>query len=301
MSLRLCGIINLNYLKNLDKKRQICIRIQKVDLTIIMDEKKYFEYNKKLWDERVESHKHSKFYNVKGFKAGKSSLNATELKEIGEVAGKSVLHLQCHFGMDTISFSRMGAREATGVDFSQDAIDEANHLATELKTDTRFVCANVYDLKEQLTGQFDMVYTSYGTIGWLPDLTRWADIISHFLNPGGFFYIIDFHPVLWMFETTSFDIKYSYFNTGPIREEVRGSYADRTHENVAIEYGWNHGLGEIISALINAGLQIEFMHEFPYSSYNNFHDMEQGKTGQWRFKQFGNKLPMMYSIKAVKG
>src|ERR1022692_2884479 len=190
-----------------------------------MNETKYFEYNRKLWDERVESHKHSKFYNVKGFKTGKSSLNATELKEIGEVAGKSVLHLQCHFGMDTISFSRMGAK-ATGVDFSQDAIDVGSQLAEELKTNTKFICANIYDLKDHLNERFDIVFTSYGTIGWLPDLTRWAEIISHYLNKGGFFYIIDFHPVLWMFDNTSFDIKYSYFNTGPIREEVRGSYAD---------------------------------------------------------------------------
>src|SRR5580700_6127856 len=206
-----------------------------------MKEEKYFEYNRKLWDERVESHKNSKFYNVKDFKAGKTSLNATELAEIGDISGKSILHLQCHFGMDTISFSRMGAK-ATGVDFSDDAIDLGRELAKELKTETRFISANIYDLKEQLDSKFDIVFTSYGTVGWLPDLTRWAEIISHHLKKGGYFYIIDFHPVLWIFDNTSFDIKYSYFNTGPIREEVRGSYADRANENVAIEYGWNHSL-----------------------------------------------------------
>jgi ubiquinone/menaquinone biosynthesis C-methylase UbiE len=264
-----------------------------------MNEPKYFEYNKKLWNDRVESHKQSKFYNLKAFKAGKTSLNEAELNEIGTVDGKSVLHLQCHFGMDTISFSRMGAK-ATGVDFSEEAIKEANDLARELKTDTKFILANIYDLPENLDGKFDIVFTSYGTVGWLPDLDRWAKVIAHFLKKGGYFYMIDFHPVLWMFDNTTFDIKYSYFNTGPIREEVRGSYADRYHENVAIEYGWNHGLSEIINALISNGLKISFVNEFPYSSYNVFNDMEQGKKGQWRFKQFGNKMPMMYSIKAEK-
>jgi SAM-dependent methyltransferase len=264
-----------------------------------MNEKKYFEFNKKLWNERVESHKHSKFYNVKSFRAGKTSLNTTEIQEIGDVTGKKILHLQCHFGMDTISFSRMGAT-ATGVDFSEIAIEEARHLAEEQETNTKFIVSNVYDLKENLGQKFDIVYTSYGTVGWLPDLDRWADIVSHCLVKGGFFYMIDFHPVLWMFDTLNFDIKYSYFNTGPIKEEVKGSYADRSNEQVAIEYGWNHSLGEIINALIGSGLKIEFVNEFPYSSYNVFHDMEQGKHGQWRFRQFGNKMPMMYSIKAVK-
>jgi ubiquinone/menaquinone biosynthesis C-methylase UbiE len=266
---------------------------------IPMNEKKYFDYNQKLWDDRVESHKNSKFYNVKGFKAGKTSLNAAELNEIGDVLGKSLLHLQCHFGMDTMSFSRMGAK-ATGMDFSEQAMHTAKDMAEELNLDTKFVCANVYDLKSHIDGPFDIVFTSYGTVGWLPDLTRWAEIISYYLAKGGFFYMIDFHPVLWMLDTTNFDIQYSYFNTGPIREEVQGSYANRNHEDIAIEYGWNHSLSEIVNALITAGLQIEFLNEFPYSSYNVFKDMEQGKPGQWRFKQHGNKLPMMYSIKAGK-
>ena len=264
-----------------------------------MNETKYFEYNRKLWDERVESHKNSSFYNVKGFKAGKTSMNATELAEIGDVSGKSILHLQCHFGMDTISLSRMGA-EAIGVDFSDDATTLGRDLAKELQTDTKFITANIYDLKEHLGRKFDIVFTSYGTVGWLPDLTRWAEIVSHFLKKGGMFYMIDFHPVIWMYDNKSWDIKYSYFNTGPIREEVHGSYADRYHENVAIEYGWNHSISEIINALINNGLQLQFLNEFPYSSYNVFQDMVQGKRGQWHFKSQGNKLPLMYSIKAVK-
>lgn len=264
-----------------------------------MNEKKYFEYNKQLWNDRVGSHINSKFYNVKGFKAGKTSLNKTELAEIGDVSGKKILHLQCHFGLDTISLSRMGAI-ATGVDFSDEAVNAARQLSADLKTDTRFILSNIYDLKEHLNEKFDMVFTSYGTIGWLPDLDHWAGIISHFLKKGGRFYMIDFHPVLWMFDNVTFDIKYSYFNTGPIREEVRGSYANRFGEDTAIEYGWNHSISELLNALLKNGLTLEFFNEFAYSSYNVFHDMEQGSRGQWRFRHFGNKMPMMYSIMSIK-
>ena len=159
----------------------------------------YFKANQELWNQRTRIHKDSDFYNLSSFKKGENALTSIELAELGDVIGKTILHLQCHFGMDSLSWSRMGA-EVTGVDLSDEAIKEANKLNDELGLNATFICSNVYDLKEHLDKKFDIVFTSYGTIGWLPDLDKWAAIISHFLKEGGIFYIADFHLVVLMFD-----------------------------------------------------------------------------------------------------
>ena len=138
-------------------------------------------------------------YNVEGFKAGRITLNDIEIEEIGAVEGKSLLHLQCHFGMDTMSWARLGA-EATGVDLSDASIDLANELNAELGLGTRFIRSNVYDLPDVLDGEFDIVYTSLGALCWLPDLTRWGQVIARFLKPGGTFYVRDEHPAGRIFD-----------------------------------------------------------------------------------------------------
>jgi len=259
----------------------------------------YFEANKELWNKRTAVHKDSSFYDLDAFKKGKSSLNKIELEELGDVKGKTLLHLQCHFGMDTMSWQRLGA-DCTGIDLSDEAINLAKSINNELQLDANFVCSNVYDLKENLDGQFDIVFTSYGTIGWLPDLDKWAEIIAHFLKPGGTFYIADFHPVLWMMDEHFKNIKYDYFNTSVIVEESTGTYTDRDAPISSMEYGWNHPFSEIFSALIKQGLAIHQFNEFPYSPYNCFNDVEQGEDGMWRIKGMDQKMPMMYSIKATK-
>jgi len=258
-----------------------------------------FAANKESWNKRTVFHKDSPFYDLDTFKKGKSSLNKIELDELGDVNGKSLLHLQCHFGMDTMSWQRLGAN-CTGVDLSDEAIELARSINDELQLDSAFVCSNVYDLKEHLDGQFDIVFTSYGTIGWLPDLDKWAEIIAHFLKPGGTFYIADFHPTLWMMDEEFKYIKYDYFNTSVIEEEKTGTYADKDAPIRFMEYGWNHPFSEIFSALIKNGLTIGEFHEFPYSPYNCFNEVEQGDDGMWRIKGMDEKMPMMYSIKAVK-
>src|SRR3569833_2969415 len=171
----------------------------------------YFEENKKLWNQRTTVHKDSSFYDVTSFLGGKSSLNEIELREIGDVKGIKILHLQCHFGMDSLSLARMGA-DVTGVDLSDAAIEEARKLNEELSLGAKFICCNVYELKNHLEEQFDIVFTSYGVIGWLPDLNKWAEIIGHFLKPGGFFYMAEFHPVVWMLDEDFKEVKYSYHN-----------------------------------------------------------------------------------------
>lgn len=259
----------------------------------------YFEENRQSWNKRTAVHKDSSFYDLASFKKGKSSLNKIELDELGDVTGKTMLHLQCHFGMDTMSWAREGAI-VTGVDLSDEAITLAEEINEELNLNAEFICCNVYDLKEHLNKKFDVVFTSYGTIGWLPDLDAWAEIVSYFLNPGGTFYIADFHPVLWMMDESFENIKYNYFNTDVITEVISGTYSDRSAPIKSIEHGWNHPFSEIITALLKKNLRVTQFNEFPFSPYNCFNNLEQGDDDMWRIKGMNEKMPMMYSIKAVK-
>lgn len=260
----------------------------------------YFEENKKLWNQRTAVHKDSSFYDVPSFLKGKTSLNQIELNELGDVKGKRILHLQCHFGMDTLSLARMGAT-VTGVDFSESAIDEAKKLNDQLGLDANFICCNVYDLRNHLTERFDMVFTSYGVIGWLPDLDEWAKLITHYLKPGGIFYMVEFHPVVWMMDEDFQGIKYYYHNKELIEIESQGTYTDRDAGIKAREYSWNHGLGEVINALISAGIGIRFLNEYSYSPYPCFNNLVQGDDGHWRVKGLEDKIPMVYSVKGRLG
>jgi SAM-dependent methyltransferase len=261
---------------------------------------KYFDANKSLWNKRVAYHKESELYDVESFRNGKTSLQHIELEEVGNVKGKSLLHLQCHFGEDTLSWARLGAK-VTGVDFSEEGINLARSLNDELNLNAKFICANIYDLENHLDEKFDIVFTSYGTIGWLNDLNEWARIINHYLKPGGTFYIVEFHNFLWMFDAEYKNLKYSYFfEEEPIAEENAGSYADKLADIKQIEFGWNHPLSEVINSLINNGLTIEFLHEFPYSVYDVFPNTVKGEDGWWRLKGLENIIPMMFSIKATK-
>jgi len=261
--------------------------------------KDYLQINREAWNAKAEVHFDSAFYDVEGFVKGKNSLNEIELNLLGNLQGKSVLHLQCHFGQDTISLSRLGAK-ATGVDFSDSAIEKARELARQLGTDTQFVCCPVYDLPQYLDETFDFVFTSYGTIGWLPDMEKWAAIIARFLKPGGQFVFVEFHPVVWMFDDDFSGIAYSYFNTGQITETESGTYADRksgiTHEYIM----WNHGIAEVLKSLLNHKLEILAFDEWNYSPYNCFRHTVEVEPGKFRIAHLDNKIPMLYSLKAVK-
>jgi len=259
----------------------------------------YFEANKALWNQRTAIHKNSDFYNLTAFKEGENVLTPIELAEIGDVKSKSMLHLQCHFGMDTLNWCRLGAK-CTGVDLSDDAIKLAQEINKELKLDANFVCCNVYDTSEFVKEQFDIVFTSYGTIGWLPDLKSWANIIAERLKPGGFFYIADFHPVLWMFDDDFTHIKYAYNNQEVIITENQGTYTDRNADIKGREYNWNHSISDILNALIAAGLKLEFFNEYMYSPYPCFRNITEYEKGKWHIKGMEGKIPMIYSLKAIK-
>ena len=259
----------------------------------------YFEANKDLWNQRTAVHKDSAFYDLAGFKAGTNVLTPIELNEIGDVKGKTLLHLQCHFGMDTMSFSRMGAK-CTGVDLSDDAIKLANEINDELKLDAKFVCCNVYDTSAFVKEQFDIVFTSYGTVGWLPDLDPWAKVIAEKLKTGGFFYMAEFHPVVWMFDDDFTHIKYHYDNKELIVMEDQPTYTEDKNEISGKEYSWNHSISEVLNALINAGLKIEFFNEHTFSPYSNFKNSVETETGKWHIKGMEGKIPMVYSLRAMK-
>jgi ubiquinone/menaquinone biosynthesis C-methylase UbiE len=226
-------------------------------------------------------------------------LNSIELELLGDVSGKTILHLQCHFGQDSISLSRLGA-SVTGVDLSDKAIESAQKIAKETHSTTTFICCDIYDLPNHLNKQFDIVFTSYGTIGWLPDLDKWAKIVSKFLKPGGQFVFVEFHPVVWMFDDNFEKIGYNYFNSGAIIESESGTYADKNaaifNENVS----WNHSLSEVINSLIKNGLEINQFDEYDYSPYNCFNNTIEVEPKKFRIKHLEDKIPMVYSLIAKK-
>lgn len=262
-------------------------------------EQQYFEANKALWNQRTAVHIGSDFYNLEGFKKGETVLTPIELGELGSVEGKSLLHLQCHFGMDSLDWARRGAR-VTGVDLSDAAIDKARELSAELGFDARFVCCNVLDTAEQVEGQFDIVFSSYGTIGWLPDLQPWARMIAAKLRPGGIFYLAEFHPVVWMFDDDFTRIAYSYENQEVIVTENQGTYTDRLADIKGKEYSWNHSISEVLNALTGAGLQLQQFNEHMYSPYPCFRNTVEIGPGQWQIHGLEGKIPMVYSLKATQ-
>jgi 2-polyprenyl-3-methyl-5-hydroxy-6-metoxy-1,4-benzoquinol methylase len=262
----------------------------------------YMENNRKLWNEWVPIHVNSRFYNVDRFIEGANSLNALELGEMGDVEGKNLLHLQCHFGMDTLNWARLGAH-VTGMDFSEAAIEQANQLAGRCNLDGRFICCNIYDLPQNLLGQYDIVYTSYGVLAWLPDIALWAKIAASYVKPGGFFYIAEFHPFAMVFDddAANLQFRYPYFDKQPIKFDVEGSYADREAKiQTKEEIGWNYTLSDIVNSLIENGLQIEYIHEFPYSVYQQLPFLVPDGNGLYNFPDGQHPIPLMFSLKAIK-
>jgi ubiquinone/menaquinone biosynthesis C-methylase UbiE len=259
----------------------------------------YKEVNRKAWNDRTDVHIDSEFYDVEAFTNGESSLNDIELKLLGDVSGKSVLHLQCHFGMDTISLNRMGAK-STGVDLSDKAIERARELADKVGSSSKFIQSDIYELGDKLDTQFDIVYTSYGTIGWLPDMDKWAKIVSKFLKPGGKFVFVEFHPVVWMFDEQFGKIGYNYFNVEPIVETTSGTYADKESDLELKTVSWNHDLSEVMNSLLQNGLEIKQFNEYDYSPYNCFDKTIKIAERKYRIEHLDNKIPMVYSIVAHK-
>ncbi len=256
----------------------------------------YLAMNQKAWDARTSVHVESKFYDVPGFLSGANSLQSIELKQVGDVAGKSLLHLQCHFGLDTLSWARMGAT-VTGVDLSPKAIEKAKELAavTGLGGRSNFIAQDVYTFAEINHELYDLVFVSYGALCWLPDLNRWADLIANSLKDEGEFHLVEFHPV---YDLVS---GYSYFNRQHPDIDHEGTYTENNDNQVIHKMAtWGHSISEVITALIKSGLSIVSFNEFDYSPYNCFENMTQRSENEFIIEKYNHPIPLTYAIKALK-
>lgn len=265
-----------------------------------------FALNRLSWDERVDGHMASSFYDVAGFLAGRDTLSPIEKAEIGDVAGQRILHLQCHFGLDSLSLARRGA-EVTGLDFSSNAVAAARQLARQTGIGASFVEGNVYDAPALLpAGEWDIVFTSWGTVTWLPDIAAWAGVVAQMLAPGGRLYFLDCHPVASALHQGEPDAPiqptYDYFHGSvPLEFEEEGSYADaeasftstRTHE-------WIHPLGTMITGIIEAGMHIQAVRDHDGIAWQLFPSMTCGQDGLWRLPQDAPRIPLSVTIEAGK-
>jgi ubiquinone/menaquinone biosynthesis C-methylase UbiE len=263
-----------------------------------MQDTRAIKSNQELWDNFVKVHVNSEFYDVPRFLKGKCSLDEIQLELLGNVKGKSVLHLQCHFGQDTLSLARMGAR-VTGVDFSRVAIETARDFNAQLQLNAKFIQSDVNQLDKFLDGEFDIVYASYGVIGWHSDLEKWARIVSRFMKKGARFCFAEFHPVFWMLDDDHSAIGYSYFKSDTIINEDQRSYAEPAAGRLGTSYCWNHSLSELFQALESHGLTIRKFKEYDYLPYRTFQDITE-KKGRYYVRGLEHKLPLVYSLIASK-
>lgn len=252
----------------------------------------FFAENRDHWEEILQQNSLTDaVYRAEEFLAGETALLPIEEEEVGEVAGKTLLDLQCFAGVRTLSWARKGAT-VTGVDISAEAIEIARSLAAEtgLENQATFIEANVYDLPAVHDGQYDVVFTSFGVLCWLPDLERWAEVVGEYLKPGGTFYLAEHHPIADVLsfdfdrDGASIDIETSYFST---ETPATGN---------GPPYKWTHSLGETLSSLLDAGIELRFVHEHPFSPLERFPGMIQDENRYWRFEQ-DIDLPLMVTVK----
>jgi len=267
-----------------------------------------FEINRRSWDERVDTHWSSDMYqrHADSLRKGSPAIHAGLLEDAGDVSGLSLVHLQCHMGMETMSWSMLGAN-ATGLDYSQPAIDKAELLRDELKLDTQFACANVYDAAEVIQQTFDMAFVSVGAINWLPDLERWATVVANLLKPGGRLLMNEVHPFANVFDdeennVEGIGVKFPYLDAQPVISECAGTYADleSKHENTqSVEY--SHTLATIFNSLIQEGLRIDRFVESDDCMWPRFRAMEQVGPDSWALPDpVVQKLPHTFTLIASK-
>lgn len=268
---------------------------------------RYREVNRANWDSRVESHYQSGMYGLDrfiadpGFVGEVVTFDATKMPSI---SGKRLIHLQCHIGTDTIGLARHGA-EVTGVDFSTKSIEAAQRFSAECGTPGRFVVSELYDAPSVVPETFDVVYTGVGAICWLPDIRGWAEVVSSFLDEGGFFYMRECHPIMWALDDERDDdelvIRFPYFNQAdPLLFSEEVSYAGDGVLTSPQEYVWNHGIAEVLQALIDAGLRIDQIEEYDALEWPVGPANQLGDDGQFRLAEGRERLPLMWSVLATK-
>jgi SAM-dependent methyltransferase len=258
----------------------------------------WFQANRRMWDERVPIHVRSDFYDVEGFLRGAVTLRSFEVDEVGPVTGKDLLHLQCHFGLDTLSWARLGAN-VTGLDFSAPAIDAARRIADETGLTATFVVGNVYDAPEILGRRFDVVYTGLGALCWLPDIDHWAGVIAALVEPGGLAYIAEFHPITEIFADDDLSVVHPYFQgPEPTAWDEPGTYVEAdldTQHNVS--YEWTHPIGAVIDALLRRGLVLEHFREHDHTLFRRWPFLVKHGRDTYRLPDGVPSLPLMYSVR----
>ncbi|WP_025822224.1 class I SAM-dependent methyltransferase [Shewanella marina] len=253
----------------------------------------YLTLNKEAWNKRAALHVSSTFYDVNGFLSGKTSLNKIELNALNDVQGKRLLHLQCHFGLDTLSWARLGA-EVTGVDLSETAIEHANSLAKQSELAATFICRDVIEFGRTVNAEYDIVFTSYGVLCWMPDINLWAQTVANSLKEGGTFYLCEFHPY--------FDLLsgFSYFHQADGDVIKEGTYTENCDGELTELITWSHPISDVVNALIKVGIQITELNEYPYSPYNCFDGLELGDDGFYYVADSKQEIPLLFEIKGVK-
>ncbi|MFT0846966.1 class I SAM-dependent methyltransferase [Actinomycetaceae bacterium L2_0104] len=272
------------------------------------DQHRWFSDNEANWDDRAALHE-AAGYGIEELVADPEYITpelAQDLEWTGEIAGRDVIHLQCHLGTDTVGFARLGARRVVGVDLSGESLRRARTIASRCDAGIEYVQANVYDARERVSGDFDLVYTSLGVLCWLPDIEAWARVVASLLKPGGRFVVRDDHPMFMSIGddvTTGLKIEQPYFQQSePLTWDDAGSYVDAPDGTAPVGNGinhqWNHSLGEIVTALIEAGLVIDTLEETPYAAWCAWPELEVKEGARWRLRENPERLPLQFMIAA---
>ncbi|ONK15431.1 class I SAM-dependent methyltransferase [Streptomyces sp. MP131-18] len=262
----------------------------------------WLRHNRENWDDRVGVHAASEFYDLPAFRAGEDHLRLFEPDELGEVAGRSLLHLQCHMGQDTLSWARRGAR-VTGLDFSAEAVRTASALAADigLADRARFVVADVYEAEAALGGErFDVVYTGLGALVWLPDLPRWARVVASLLAEGGVLYLVEFHPFTELLGEDGKAVERDYFDRAGETFDFAHTYTDGPPLSRTVQVQWHHPLGDIVTALAGAGLRIDFLHEHDHTMWPRFPALQRAGAREYRYPAGEPRVPLMFSVRATR-
>jgi SAM-dependent methyltransferase len=270
----------------------------------------YLDVNRTNWDERAAVHAASPEYGLDRFVADPAFLSDVvtfDRPRLGSLDGRRVVHLQCHIGHDTLSLSRLGAASVTGLDFSAPAIDEARRfVAAAGAPGVQFVQSDVYHAREVLDGEFDLVYTGVGALYWLPDIKRWARTVRSLLRPGGRLHLREGHPVLWSLDYDRDDdliaLQTTYFEQPePMVFDEPYTYVTTDHQfQATVTHEWNHGIGEIVTALLEAGLTLTLLVEHQSVPWNALPGkMRELDNGEWQLIDRPERLPHSYTLQAV--
>lgn len=285
--------------------------LRKSPMSKLTNQAAWFSDNEKNWNDRANLHMAGDYCGLSRLLADPNAISAElalDIGRFGDLAGKQVMHLQCHVGTDTIGFARRGAARVVGLDLSETSLAHARAIADKAGADVEYVHANVYDARQAVSGDFDLVYTSIGVLCWLPDVVQWARVIASLLKPGGTFFIRDDHPMFMAIGEDVSDglkVEQPYFQLDtPMTWDDDSSYVDTPGApRIAhtTNHQWNHSLGQIITALIDAGLVVDGVEEFTYSAWCPWPWlMEQHADGMWRLREQPERLPLQFAISAHK-